>query len=72
MTAAKSLEYRITQQLLARRQGRQKPPPRTLAARVINVAAVTAGLVLLGSYLQSFLWVVLAASTVLVLGISEK
>ena len=72
MTAAKSLEYRITQQLLRRRERGQKSRGLGVADRLINVAAVTVGLVLLGSYLQGLLWVVLAASAVLVLGISKE
>ena len=72
MTAAKSLEYRITQQLLRRRERGQKSRGLAVADRLINVAAVTVGLVLLGSYLQGLLWVVLAASAVLVLGISKE
>ena len=72
MTAAKSIEYRITQQLLRRREGVSRFSRLALVDRVIHVAAATAGLVFLGSYLQGLLWVVLAASAVLVLGIRTR
>lgn len=71
MTAAKSLEYQITQHLMRRRELPQQYNPTRLVDRVIAVAAVTAGLILLGSYLPGLLWVALAAGTVLVLGIGD-
>ncbi len=69
MTAAKLIEYRITQQLL-RRRGRVTEPVNTqVVNRLIKIAAATVAVLLLGSYSPELLWVVVAASTVLVLGI---
>ena len=71
MTSAKALEYRIAQQIMHQRNGIDSALPAKLVDRVIRIAASTAGLVLLGSYLQGLLWVVLAASAVLMLGIKK-
>ena len=71
MTAAKSIEYQITQQLLRRRTGVKEPLNTQVANRVIKIAAVTAAMVLLGSYSQELLWVALAAGVVLALGIEN-
>ncbi|RLA54822.1 MAG: hypothetical protein DRQ65_05110 [Gammaproteobacteria bacterium] len=69
MTAAKLIEYRITQQLL-RRRGRVTEPVNTqVVNRLIKIAAATVAVLLLGSYSPELLWVVVAASTVLALGI---
>ena len=71
MTAAKSIEYRITQQLL-RQGGRVEESVNTqVVNRVIRIAAATVAVVLLGSYSQELLWVLVAASTVLALGIKD-
>jgi ABC-type bacteriocin/lantibiotic exporter with double-glycine peptidase domain len=71
MTAAKSIEYQITQQLLRRRAGVEEPVNTKVVNRVIRIAAATVAVVLLGSYSQELLWVLVAASTVLALGIKE-
>jgi ABC-type bacteriocin/lantibiotic exporter with double-glycine peptidase domain len=71
MTTAKSIEYQITQQLLRRRAGVTEPVDSQVVNRVIRVAAATVAVVLLGSYSQELLWVLVAASTVLALGIKE-
>jgi len=68
MTASKAIEYRVTRQLLQRREVVKKRQLARLADRVITVTAVTAALFLLGSYLQELLWALLAASAVLTLG----
>ena len=70
MTTAQAIEYRITRQALQRRSAKA---PRagfdTWPDRLIAVLAVTAGLFVLGSYLQELLWVSLAAGTIITLGI---
>jgi hypothetical protein len=69
MTTAQAIEYRITRQALQRRS---EKAPRvgfdTWPDRLIAVLAVTAGLLVLGSYLQELLWVSLAAGTIVTLG----
>jgi hypothetical protein len=68
MTTGRAIEYRITRNLLRRREGLPEPTDSRLAGRVITSVAVAAGLLLLGSYLQELLWVLLAAGAVLTLG----
>jgi hypothetical protein len=78
MTAAKRVEHQITRQLLQRREagGLQTELTRAGAAqvtinpwadRIISILAVTAGLFVLGSYLEELLWAAVAATTVLTL-----
>lgn len=74
MTAAETIEYRITRRVLQRRAGEPRAgEPRAegcdaWADRLIAVLAVTAGLFVLGSFLQELLWVALAAGTIVTLG----
>ena len=68
MSTARLIEHCITQDLL-RRRGRAAPGAnRSMAERLITAAAVTAGLLLLGSYLQELLWALLGGAIVLTLG----
>lgn len=69
MTTSRALEYQITRHLLRRREltRRSRLSP-GMAERIITVAAVVAGAILLGSLLQELLWALLAAGTVLTLG----
>ena len=78
MSAAKDMEYQITRQLLRRReQGAALPAdagcysPRVdthpWAERLIAILAVTAGLLIVGSYLEELLWAAVAATTVFTL-----
>ena len=68
MTAAKLIEYRITRQLLQRREeGGEHQGASVWADRLIAILAVTVGLLLLGSYLEELLWALLAGATVLTL-----
>ena len=83
MTTAKLIEHRIARRLLQRReQGREcarttaagETPNAQLqsalqqwADRLIAILAVTAGLLVVGSYLEELLWAVLAAATVFTL-----
>jgi len=71
MTAAKSIEYRITRQLLSRQGGVKEPVNTNIANRVIKIAAATVAVVIIGSYLQELLWLLVAASTVLALGLGD-
>jgi hypothetical protein len=69
MTAAKAIEYQITRQLLQRQQGVATGSDFNLwVDRLIAILATTAGLFLLGSYLEELLWAVLAAGTIVTLG----
>lgn len=68
MTTAKLVEYQVTRNVLRRREHGSRPRMSRFAGRIIRVAAITAGMLLLGSYLQELLWVMLAAGAVLTLG----
>lgn len=69
MTAAKAIEYRITRQLLKRRDvDDEQQDYAAWADRLIAVLATTAGLFIVGSYLEELLWIALAAVTVITLG----
>ena len=68
MTADKALEYRITRQLLRRGQRTPAKGKGRTVDRLITCVAVSAALLLMGSYLQELLWAVLAGCTVLTLG----
>ena len=67
-TAAKRIEYRITRELVQRRQGAADQEHITpWADRLIAIGAVTVGLVILGSYAEELLWAAVAAATVFTL-----
>lgn len=68
MTTARIIEHRITRDLLRRREREPSPRAASLAERLITAVAVTAGMLLLGSYLQELLWVLLAGAAILTLG----
>lgn len=68
MSTARSMEQRITRELVRRRGRTSSGATGQLAERVITSAAVTAGMLLLGSYLQELLWALLAGAVVLTLG----
>jgi hypothetical protein len=75
MTSAKLMEYRITRHLVQRRWqqaeradtgGLSSAMPASVqswADRLIAVLALTACLLVVGSYIEELLWVVLAAAT---------
>ncbi|MEZ5572468.1 MAG: hypothetical protein R3E64_10650 [Halioglobus sp.] len=77
MTAAKLIEYRITRQLLQLREQADEcvwgsctdinpqASVQVWADRLIAILALTAGMLVVGSYLEELLWVVLAAATAL-------
>jgi ABC-type bacteriocin/lantibiotic exporter with double-glycine peptidase domain len=71
MTTAKLVEYQITQQLLRRREERRSTLRDRIVERTIRAAAIVVGMVLLGSYSQELLWVVLAAGGVFAMGIKK-
>ena len=67
-TAAKRIEYRITRELVQRRQGAAVQEHITpWADRLIAIGAVTVGLLILGSYAEELLWAAVAAATVFTL-----
>jgi hypothetical protein len=67
-TAAKRIEYRITRELVQRREGAAEQERITpWADRLIAVGAVTVGLLILGSYVEELLWAAVAAATVFTL-----
>jgi len=68
MTTARFLEHRITRNLMQRRERQQPVTSGPVAERLITTVAVAAGMLLLGSYLQELLWVLLAGAAVLTLG----
>ncbi len=68
MTASKHIEYCITQQILQRRGMVGEAQDANLwADRLIAILAVTAGLFIVGSYLEELLWAVLAGATLFAL-----
>ncbi len=67
MSNTRTIESRITRDLLRRPRG-GSPGAGRFAERLITAAAVAAGMLLLGSYLQELLWAVLAGAAVLTLG----
>jgi hypothetical protein len=71
MTAAKLIEYQITQQLLRRREGGNSSRQDRIVERTIRAAAIVVSMVLMASYLQELLWVVLAVGGVFALGIEK-
>lgn len=73
MTTAKALEYRIIRKLTAALPTDRSEPSQGVrwADRVIAVTALTAGLFVLGTYLEELLWVVIAALTIFALGAGE-
>ena len=67
-TTAKRIEYRITRELLQRREGAAEQEGLTpWADRLIAIGAVTVGLLILGSYAEELLWAAVAAATVFTL-----
>ena len=68
MTTVRCIEHRITRDLMSRREREPASQRTLLAERLISAAAVTAGMLLLGSYAQELLWALLAAAAVLTLG----
>ena len=68
MTVDRAIEYRITRQLLQRREadrGRARPVP---AERLITGAASIVVLLVLGTVAQELMWGLLAGGAVLALG----
>lgn len=68
MTTARFIEHRITRNLMHRRERQQPVTSGPVAERLITAVAVAAGMLVLGSYLQELLWVLLAGAAVLTLG----
>ncbi len=69
MTAIRAVEYRIIQDLLQRRSGREVTPTgNRWALRLVSIASLCAGMLLLGGVLQELIWALLAAGAALALG----
>jgi hypothetical protein len=68
MNTARLLEHRITRDLLQRRNCETASGNGRLVERIITVAAVTAGMLMLGSYAPELLWALLAGAGMLTLG----
>ena len=68
MTTARFIEHRITRNLMQRRERQHPVTSGPVAERLITTVAVAAGMLVLGSYLQELLWVLLAGAAVLTLG----
>lgn len=68
MTTARLIEHRITRELLQR----PRPVPAfgtgRWVERLISVLALTAGLLMLGSYAPELLWALLAGAAVFTMG----
>ncbi len=67
MTSSQAIEYRIARQLL-----KKSPAPirenSHLADRVIAIVALTAGMLLLGSYVPEILGAAFAAAAIIAMG----
>jgi len=68
MTTARLIEYRITRDLLQRRDRQPSFSSERLVERLITATAVTTGMLILGSYAPELLWALLAGAAVLTLG----
>ncbi|MFK7976826.1 MAG: hypothetical protein AB8C02_11865 [Halioglobus sp.] len=78
LKAMRALEYRITQNLVGGQAQAHQPhaskerpgafQPWRWGDRLIAVLAVAASLIVVGSFLEELIWVVLAAGTIFVLG----
>ena len=68
MTTARIIEHRITRDILQRRGRKPDTVNGPLVERLITVTAVTAGMLILGSYAPELLWALLAGAGVLTLG----
>jgi len=67
MSTTRAIEYRVTQRLLRRRQGRNYRVP---VEAVIIVVSVVACLGVLAAFVPGLLWVMLTGSVVLTLGLN--
>ncbi len=69
MTAIRAVEYRIIQDLLQRRStGEEFASGNRWAMRLVSIASLCAGMLLLGGVLQELVWVLLAAGAALAMG----
>jgi len=87
MNSAKAIEFQVTRQLLDRSAVHPPVAPRSQLQhsgaassprfstrwgdRLIAVLAVTVSLIVVGSYLEELIWVVLAAGTIFSLGVDK-
>ena len=68
MATARYIEHRITRELLNRRERKAAGTNALLAERLITVAAVTAAMLLLGSYAPELVWALIAGAAALPMG----
>jgi len=68
MNTARLIEHRITRDLLQRRDSAVDIANGRFVERLIIATAVTAGMLMLGSYAPELLWALLAGAGVLTLG----
>lgn len=68
MTNARLIEHRITRDLLQRRDHAMHTANGRFVERLITATAVTAGMLVLGSYAPELLFALLAGAGVLTLG----
>ncbi len=69
MTAIRAVEYRIIQDLLQRRSaGEGASTGNRWALRLVSIASLCAGMLLLGGVLQELVWALLAAGAALAMG----
>ena len=68
MASTRLIEHRITRDLLQRRDSEAPSGNGRWVERLITTTAVTAGMLILGSYAPELLWAMLAAAGVLTLG----
>lgn len=72
LTTVKTVEHRIVQRLRQRSRDVHEPYRAfSWSDRLIAVLSVTVGLIVVGSFLEELIWVVLAAATVYGLGFNE-
>jgi hypothetical protein len=71
MTRARAVEYRITQQLLRRREEAGPAPRHRIVERLIALAAAGVAIALLGAVARELLWAVGACAVVVSLGIRD-
>ena len=72
MTAGRAVEQRITRQLVNRRLAPRRAQAGALAERLIALAAVATLSVLLASFAQDLLWLLMAGATVWVVGARSR
>lgn len=71
MTAAKALEYRIIQNVLARQAGGRGYPHSPVVERILGVCAATVGLFVVASFFPELAVAIIASCAVAALAVGE-